>query len=186
MRLSFLLSLFCESFFVGMILGALACSPGYRVRAARGAFAHHLLATPSQGSECAVAVWSSIDHREAQYDASTWKYNRDVNLVLSGLTEATMYDHIYCFAEEPRPRHDSTHWAAWDAYESVISQSVLGSSEMSRGMAHTCAMLGTSGGMRESGLRFVRGSSWKLRLLCRFEGAARTPRLGVPMHFRRA
>ena len=32
-------------------------------------------------------------------EATTWKYNRDVDIIVSGLTEETDYPYIYCFAE---------------------------------------------------------------------------------------
>jgi hypothetical protein len=38
---------------------------------------------------------------QADYDQDTkWKYNRDVYIILSGLTEAVQYSHIYCYAED--------------------------------------------------------------------------------------
>jgi len=36
----------------------------------------------------------------AEYEATTWKYNRDVDIIVSGLTEETDYPYIYCFAED--------------------------------------------------------------------------------------
>ena len=38
---------------------------------------------------------------QASYDVTTaWKYNQDVHIILSGLTEEVNYDYIYCFAED--------------------------------------------------------------------------------------
>ena len=31
--------------------------------------------------------------------ATTWKYNRDVDIIVSGLNEETDYPYIYCYAE---------------------------------------------------------------------------------------
>ncbi|CAE7397007.1 unnamed protein product [Symbiodinium pilosum] len=36
----------------------------------------------------------------AEYEATTWKYNRDVDIILSGLNEETDYPYIYCYAED--------------------------------------------------------------------------------------
>ncbi|CAJ1414200.1 unnamed protein product [Effrenium voratum] len=35
-----------------------------------------------------------------EYEATTWKYNRDVDIIVSGLTEETDYPYIYCYAED--------------------------------------------------------------------------------------
>ncbi len=34
------------------------------------------------------------------YENSVWKYNQDVDIILTGLTEETQYSHIYCYAED--------------------------------------------------------------------------------------
>ena len=36
----------------------------------------------------------------AEYEATTWKYNRDVDIIVSGLQEETDYPYIYCYAED--------------------------------------------------------------------------------------
>ncbi|CAE7040244.1 unnamed protein product [Symbiodinium natans] len=36
----------------------------------------------------------------AEYEATTWKYNRDVDIIVSGLNEETDYPYIYCYAED--------------------------------------------------------------------------------------
>jgi Zn finger protein HypA/HybF involved in hydrogenase expression len=33
-------------------------------------------------------------------DPGAWRYNEDVSIILTGLTEATVYSHIYCYAED--------------------------------------------------------------------------------------
>ena len=40
---------------------------------------------------------------QADFDALSpqpWQYNQDVHIVLTGLTEATLYDWLYCYAED--------------------------------------------------------------------------------------
>jgi hypothetical protein len=37
---------------------------------------------------------------QAQYDASTWKYDQDVEIIVDGLTEEVEYPSIYCYAED--------------------------------------------------------------------------------------
>ena len=38
---------------------------------------------------------------EAEYDSSAqWKYNQDVDIIVSGLVEQTDYPYIYCYAED--------------------------------------------------------------------------------------
>ncbi|CAK8989373.1 unnamed protein product [Durusdinium trenchii] len=36
----------------------------------------------------------------AEYEATNWKYLRDVDIIVSGLTEETDYPYIYCYAED--------------------------------------------------------------------------------------
>merc|ERR1719171_2793712 len=37
---------------------------------------------------------------QAQYDAATWKYDQDVEIIVDGLTEEIDYPRIYCYAED--------------------------------------------------------------------------------------
>jgi hypothetical protein len=37
---------------------------------------------------------------QAQYDAATWKYDQDVEIIVDGLAEEVFYPYIYCYAED--------------------------------------------------------------------------------------
>ena len=48
---------------------------------------------------------------QSEYDAQSWFYDQDVEIILDGLEERTDYSYIYCYAEDDE---DTLTGMVWD------------------------------------------------------------------------